>query len=69
MALTPAITDIEELKNHPALACLLGWNSAVVQSVMFDREELTIWVTHLPVLLLPKVRQLSKFTFADYVTI
>ena len=44
MALAPAITDIEALKSHPALACLLQWNPAVVQSVKYDREELTIWV-------------------------
>ena len=45
MALAPAITDIEQLKSHPALARLLGWNAAVVQQVKFDREELTIWVS------------------------
>ncbi len=44
MALAPAITDIEQLKSHPALARLLGWNAAVVQQVKFDREELTIWI-------------------------
>jgi NADH-quinone oxidoreductase subunit C len=44
MALAPAITDIEALKSHPALACLLEWKPAVVQTVKYDREELTIWV-------------------------
>ena len=44
MALAPAITNIEELKAHPALARLLEWNPAVPQSVKFDRDELTIWV-------------------------
>jgi NADH-quinone oxidoreductase subunit C len=44
MGLAPAITDVEQLKSHPALARLLGWNAAVVQAVRFDREELTIWV-------------------------
>jgi NADH-quinone oxidoreductase subunit C len=44
MALTPAITDIEELKAHPALARLLEWNPEVPQSVKYDRDELTIWV-------------------------
>ena len=44
MALAPPITDIEMLKSHPALACLLQWNPAVVQAVKYDREELTIWV-------------------------
>ena len=44
MALAPAITDVEQLKSHPALARLLDWNAAVLQGVKFDREELTIWV-------------------------
>jgi NADH-quinone oxidoreductase subunit C len=44
MGLTPAITDVEQLKAHPALARLLGWSAPVVQAVKFDREELTIWV-------------------------
>ena len=44
MALAPAITDIEELKNHPAVARLLGWNAQAVQGVKFDREEMTIYL-------------------------
>jgi NADH-quinone oxidoreductase subunit C len=44
MAQTPAITDIDQLRAHPALAPLLAWNRAVVQAVKFDREELTIWI-------------------------
>src|ERR1700739_3098155 len=44
MALAPAITDVEQLKAHPALARLLGWNAPAVHAVKFDREELTIWV-------------------------
>jgi len=32
MALTPAITDIEELKSHPALARLLEWNAGSAPS-------------------------------------
>jgi NADH-quinone oxidoreductase subunit C len=42
--LAAPITDIEQLKSHPALAMLLAWNSAAVQEVKFDREELTIWI-------------------------
>ncbi len=26
MPLQPAITDLEQLKNHPAIAALLSWN-------------------------------------------
>ena len=44
MPLTPALTDIEQLKNHPAVACLLGWNASAVQEVKFDRDEMTIVV-------------------------
>ena len=44
MALSPAITDLEELKSHPAVACLTAWNSAAVQGVKFDRDEMTIYV-------------------------
>lgn len=44
MSQTPAITNLEELKNHPAVARLLAWNSSTVQGVKFDREEMTIYV-------------------------
>jgi NADH-quinone oxidoreductase subunit C len=40
----PPITDINEVKAHPALAVLLGWNSASVTGVKFDRDEMTIYV-------------------------
>jgi NADH-quinone oxidoreductase subunit C len=44
MALTPAITDLEQLKHHPAVARLVGWNPEAVTGVKFDREEMTIYV-------------------------
>ena len=44
MALVPAITEIEQLKSHPALARLLEWNAAAVKAAKFDREELTVWI-------------------------
>jgi NADH-quinone oxidoreductase subunit C len=44
MALTSAITDLAQLKSHPAVARLLEWNSAAVTEVKFDREELTVWI-------------------------
>ena len=44
MALTPAITDLEQLKSHPALAKLLGWKQNAVTEAKFDRDELTIWI-------------------------
>src|SRR5215467_3756726 len=44
MALAPPITDLEQLKDHPALARLLAWDSNAVQSARFDRNELTVYV-------------------------
>ena len=44
MASPPAITEIEQLKNHPAVARLLGWKDSAIQSVKFDRDEMTIYV-------------------------
>ena len=44
MALEPAITDLEQLKGRPELACLLAKDSATVTGAKFDRNELTIWV-------------------------
>jgi len=44
MALAPAITDVELLKDHPALAVLLAWNEAGVVGAKFDRDEMTVWV-------------------------
>ncbi len=44
MALTSAITDLQELKGHPAIARLQAWNTSVVESAKFDREEMTIYL-------------------------
>jgi NADH-quinone oxidoreductase subunit C len=44
VALVPAITDVEQLKGHPAVARLLAWNPAAVTGVKFDRDEMTIYV-------------------------
>jgi NADH-quinone oxidoreductase subunit C len=44
MPVVPAITDLEQLKSHPAVARLLAWNAAAIQGVKFDREEMTIYV-------------------------
>jgi NADH-quinone oxidoreductase subunit C len=42
VALVPAITDVEQLKGHPAVGRLLAWNRSAVADVKFDREEMTI---------------------------
>ena len=44
MALAPAVTDLEQLKAHPAISRLLSWNPQAVESVKFDRDEMTIYV-------------------------
>jgi len=44
MALAPAITDLEQLKDRPTLARLLAWNAEAVEAAKFDRDELTIWI-------------------------
>jgi NADH-quinone oxidoreductase subunit C len=44
MPISPAITDLEQLKNHPAVACLVGWKAEAVTGVKFDREEMTIYI-------------------------
>jgi NADH-quinone oxidoreductase subunit C len=42
--LTPAITDLEQLKEHPAVERLRFWNPASVEGAKFDRDELSIYV-------------------------
>jgi|SRR5581483_3810972 NADH-quinone oxidoreductase subunit C len=44
MPVAPPITDVEQLKDHPALARLLAWNQAAVQGAKFDRDELSIYI-------------------------
>lgn len=44
MPLSPAITNLEELKSHPALALLLAWNPSAVEAAKYDRDELTICI-------------------------
>ena len=44
MAMAPAITDLEQLKGHPAVARLVAWKASAVEEVKFDREEMTIYV-------------------------
>ena len=44
MPLPTAINDLEQLKTHPAIAKLLGWNPAAVEEARFDRDEVSIYV-------------------------
>jgi NADH-quinone oxidoreductase subunit C len=43
MALEAAVTDVEQLKDKPALAKLLASDTISVEQVKWDRNELTIW--------------------------
>jgi len=42
--LAAAINDLEQLKEHPAIARLRGWNPAAVEGAKFDREEMSIFI-------------------------
>jgi len=42
MALAPAITDLEQLKGHPAVTRLFAWNPRAVEAAKFDRDEMTV---------------------------
>ncbi|HEY6252209.1 MAG TPA: NADH-quinone oxidoreductase subunit C [Candidatus Angelobacter sp.] len=44
MALEPPVSDLEKLKDHPALAALLAWNQNAVEGAKFDRDELSLYV-------------------------
>jgi len=44
MALQPAVTDMELLKERPAVACLLSCLPGALQAAKLDRDELTLWI-------------------------
>jgi NADH-quinone oxidoreductase subunit C len=44
MSLTPAITDLQQLKDHPALARLLAWKADSIVEAKYDRDEMTAYV-------------------------
>lgn len=44
MALTPAVTDMDQLKDWPAISALLAWNQSAVEGAKFDRNELSIYI-------------------------
>ena len=60
MALEPAITDIEQLKDRPEVAALLAWNPAAVTGAKFDRNELDdLGRPHRPARRLPRPQERS----------
>lgn len=44
MALAPAVTDFEQLKDKSEILALLAWNPDAMEGAKFDRNELTIWI-------------------------
>ena len=44
MPLQTAITDLAQLKSHPAVAKLMAWNPGSVEGAKFDRDEMTIYI-------------------------
>ncbi len=44
MPLTPAIVDLEQLKDRAKVARLVAANAEAVSGAKFDRNELTVWV-------------------------
>jgi len=44
MVLTPAVTDLDQLKDQPTVSALLAWNQSAVQGANFDRDELSIYI-------------------------
>lgn len=65
MPLQPAVTDLEMLKERPAVACLLAGLPQALQAAKFDRDELTLWIdsTHL-IAALDLLRTASSTRFA-----
>ena len=43
--MAPPIVDIEQLKEHPAIARLLASDAVAVEGVKFDRDEMSIYVS------------------------
>ena len=69
--IVPAITDVAQLKDHPALARLLGWKADAVTGAKFDRDELTITIDRAYIrdacnILKPEFNFLSDVTAVDW---
>jgi len=65
MALQPAVTNVELLKERPAVACLLSSLPQALQAAKFDRNELTLWVDPLQLLESLRVLRGSNAGFED----
>ena len=72
-SIAPAITDVSQLKDHPALARLLAWKTDAVSAARFDRDELTLTIDRALVrdacnILKPEFNFLSDVTAVDWYT-
>jgi NADH-quinone oxidoreductase subunit C len=66
-----AITDLEQLKDHPALKTLLDWKREAVEGVVWDRNELSVYVDRSQIreacsILKPTFNFLSDLTCTDW---
>jgi NADH-quinone oxidoreductase subunit C len=66
-----AITDLEQLKEHPALAKLLPWKQSAVTGAKFDRGELSVdidrtYIREACSVLQPDFNFLSDLTCVDW---
>jgi NADH-quinone oxidoreductase subunit C len=44
MPLASPVTDIEQLKDHPAIVRLLASKSVAIEGAKFDRDEMTVYI-------------------------
>ncbi len=61
-----AVTDLEQLKDRPAVAALLAWNQTAVEGAKFDHSELSIYIAH--GLLREACTQLKAQGLADFLS-
>jgi NADH-quinone oxidoreductase subunit C len=71
MGLEPAVTDLEQLKDHPALAVLMEWNAGAVAEAKFGRNELSVYIDRANIkeacsVLKPQFNFLSDLTCVDW---
>lgn len=71
MALAPAVTDLEQLKDKSEILALLAWNPDALDGAKFDRNELTIWIKRdfiVPVAKLLRDHSELKFNYLSDIT-
>jgi NADH-quinone oxidoreductase subunit C len=66
MALQPAVTDLELLKERPAVECLLNQMPQALQAAKFDRGELTVWIDPVRLIEALKLLRDSPTTTFEY---